>query len=358
MEKFDANTIEPIEIKKDTNKMNYIESYDVTVPYREKYRDGINSLIEKRERDAEKIRREYIKDIFETPEKYREDLKKLFGWPLVNYKAEGLPEVVMCEKLSEDETHTAYRMQLKVLDELVLTGIFFKAKEEGKKPLVICQHGGMGTPEMISEFYEIRANYNGMLQKVTKRGVHAFAPQLLLWYTDRYGVEYDRKITDARLKRTGSSITAVEIFAISRVIDYFETQDYVKNFGMVGLSYGGFYTLMTTAIDTRIKSAVSCSFFNTREKHSWTDWSWENIAYKFDDAEIACLVYPRKLCIEMGEKDALFDCKDTIKSFERVKELCANIGTDWVKLITFDGVHEFCKDDAPIEKLVNELLAE
>lgn len=358
MENFDTATIEPIETKKNTNKMNYIEAYDVTVPFREDYRDGIDRLIEKREREAEKIRREYIKDIFRTPEKYREDFKNLLGWPLVNYKAEGLPEVVMCEKLSEDETHTAYRMRFKIFDCLTLTGIFFKAKGEEKKPLVICQHGGLGTPEMISEFYEIRANYNGMLQKVTERGVHAFAPQLLLWHQERYGVEYDRKITDARLKRTGSSITAVEVFAITRVLDYFEAQDYVKNFGMVGLSYGGFYTLMTTAIDTRIKSAVSCSFFNTREEVSWVDWTWENLAYKFDDPEIACLVYPRSLCLEVGNDDALFDCKNAIESFDKLKELCSDVGTDWVNLVIFDGVHEFCKDDAPIEKLVNELLLE
>ena len=355
MENFAESTIEQVKTKKDTNRMNYIEAYDVTAAFREDYRDGLDRLIEKREREAEKIRAEYIKDIFTTPEKYRDELKKLFGWPLVDFQAEGLPEVVMCEKLAEDDTHTAYRMRFKIFDELTLTGIFFKAKEEGKKPLVICQHGGLGTPEMISEFYEIRANYNGMLQMVTKRGVHAFAPQLLLWNRERYGVEYDRKIIDARLKRTGSSITAVEIFAITRVLDYFEAQDYVKNFGMVGLSYGGFYTLMTTAVETRIKSAVSCSFFNTREKVSWTDWTWDNLAYKFDDAEIACLVYPRNLCIEVGDKDALFDYKEAIKSFDKLKLLCKNVGTDWVDFVVFDGIHEFCKDDTPIEKMVNEL---
>ena len=27
-------------------------------------------------------------------------------------------------------------------------------------------------------------------------------------------------------------------------------------------------------------------------------------------------------------------------------------GTDWVTLIPFEGIHEFCKDNAPIEALV------
>lgn len=36
--------------------------------------------------------------------------------------------------------------------------------------------------------------------------------------------------------------------------------------------------------------------------------------------------------------------------------LCREVGTDWVQLIHFDGVHEFCKDDGPIEKLIKDIL--
>lgn len=32
-----------------------------------------------------------------------------------------------------------------------------------------------------------------------------------------------------------------------------------------------------------------------------------------------------------------------------------NVGTDWVDFITFEGGHEFCRDDAPIEKLIDDL---
>ena len=33
-----------------------------------------------------------------------------------------------------------------------------------------------------------------------------------------------------------------------------------------------------------------------------------------------------------------------------------DVGTDWLELITFDGVHEFYKDDAPIARLVKDLI--
>ena len=82
---------------------------------------------------------------------------------------------------------------------------------------------------------------------------------------------------------------------------------------------------------------------------------WFRSAEYFDDAEIACLVYPRKLCVEIGTKDELFDVQKGIESFERVKELCEKVGTDWVSLEVFEGVHEFSKNDEPIENLIRDL---
>lgn len=110
-----------------------------------------------------------------------------------------------------------------------MTGLFFKVDGEEKKPLVIAQHGGQGTPELISGVYGKTDIYNDMLQRIRENGVHVFAPQLLLW-SDDYNVEFDRKAIDARLKRVGSSITAVEIYRIIRILDYFEAQKYVSAF--------------------------------------------------------------------------------------------------------------------------------
>ena len=101
--------------------------------------------------------------------------------------------------------------------------------------------------------------------------------------------------------------------------------------------------------------AFCSSFFNTRDQISWNDWTWFNSAGKFDDAEIACLVYPRKLCIEIGTKDQMFDVAYGIKSYEKVLELCKDVGTDWLSFIAFEGTHEFFKDDAPIKALIEDI---
>ena len=194
-----------------------------------------------------------------------------------------------------------------------------------------------------------------MAERVLERGVHVFAPQLLLWNPNKHTVEYNRDRIDGRLKRVGGSIAAVECHALMRILDYFEVQENVSGFGMLGLSYGGFWTLYLSAIDTRIKSAISCAFFNKRDQYPWAPWTWLNSAAMFDDAEVAALVYPRQLCIQIGKYDTLFDAKYGHESFDELCEICRDVGTDWVDFMPLDGDHEFCKDDAPIDKMIKRL---
>lgn len=148
-----------------------------------------------------------------------------------------------------------------------MSGLLFRINGDAPRPMVIVQHSGGGAPKFMSGLCGDTVNDNHMLDHVICHGVHAFEPQLLLWSAD-YDVVYDRRAIDARLKRLGSSITALEFWGISRIIDRFEAQAFVTAFGMVGLSYGGFYTLYTTAADTRIRSAISCSFFSQRHAYA------------------------------------------------------------------------------------------
>ncbi|MBE6577101.1 MAG: hypothetical protein E7653_03075 [Ruminococcaceae bacterium] len=335
--------------------MKYREEKSAADIHKQVYLDGINAVIAHRQRDARKSRDEYIKGVFDAQEKYREELCRMLGWPLVGQPREGIP-AVKSDLLSVEDGYSVYRMSFDVLDGLTMTGLLFKIDTDEKKPLVIMQHGGLGTPELMSGVYGSTTNLNDMLQRTIRYGVHAFAPQLLLWDDKKqHPVVFDRRAIDARLKRVGSSITALEIYGIQRILDYFEAQSYVKSFGMIGLSYGGFYTLYTTAVETRIKAAVSAIFFNTRDAYPWSDWTWTSSAYKFDDAEIACLVYPRKLCIRIADNDELFDVKGGEASFERLRELCKSVGTDWVSFGIFEGKHEYPHDDESIVSLVEEI---
>ena len=334
--------------------MLYHEKLEQAKLFKEEYLAGFDRVIKQRQAEHLVLRSEYIKDIFHDQERYRNELKALIGWPLCQPR-EGVPETRFT-LLSEEDTHTLYRVSFEILDDLWMTGLFFKA--EGTHPLVLVQHGGEGTPEGISNLYGTTYNYHHMLERVIQHGVHAFAPQLLLWKEETHQVNYNRDTIDASLKRLGSSVAAVELYGIQRIMDYFEQTDYVSTFGMVGLSYGGFYTMHTSALDPRIRSAISCAHFNTRDWFPWPSMTWFGEAEKFDDAEIACLSYPRPLCLLIGDHDDLFTPEGGLWSGERLKELCGDKLEQFITFATYNGGHEFCKEDRYIEKLIQDLTAE
>ena len=332
--------------------MNYREPPETAKPYKETYLAGLSRLIEEKQAQAAKTRQAYAADIFTDPERYRKDLRNLLGWPLNEPSPIALPPVT-AEELSREDGYTLYRLQFEILPGVKLAGLFFRMDEDTAKPLVLVQHGKLGTPERLSGVYGGTSNYNQMLSRIISHKVHAFAPQLCLW-GNSYDVPFDREELDARLKRLGSSIAAVEIYGLTRILDYFQAQSYVSCLGMAGMSYGGFYTLMTTALDTRLKAAICCSYFNNRDAVPWSDWVWFGSGLKFDDAQLACLVCPRKLYVLMGNRDELFDYRNTVASYE---EAAAMNPSQWMQLHIYDGNHEFCPDDAPMESFIQDLHA-
>jgi len=337
--------------------MNYREEHKTATPYKLEYLKGIEGVIERRQKEAAEARHAYTDDVIQNGDAHRKRFREMLGWPLSD-PAMNTPEIlptVTEELMSEEEGYSIYRVQLEVLEGLKLQGLLFKRHGEGRRPMVIAQHGGNGTPELLSGMFGSTHNYNDMLHRILKHGVHIFAPSLMIWSIYAYDAPFDRNAIDAKLKRVGSSITALEVYAIERAMDYYQATDYVKNFGMCGLSYGGFYTLQTAAADTRIRSAISDAYFNERDRYPWPDWVFPSSAYLYDDAEIACLCYPRRLSIQIGDKDNLFDYHGGEASFARVKELCRDVGTDWIDLTVFDGNHEFYKEDWAIERLVRDL---
>ncbi len=104
------------------------------------------------------------------------------------------------------------------------------------------------------------------------------------------------------------SITGLEIFCFRRAIDYISSLSYIdgKCIGMMGVPYGGYFSLYTAAADTRIKSVYAAGFFNDRTKIAFSDWIYDRAAKIFCDAEIAALCAPRRLQIDVGRKDPVF----------------------------------------------------
>jgi dienelactone hydrolase len=323
-------------------------------PYRKEYLASVRKILQKLRDGAEEKRRRFItpESLARDREGYRNKYYEMLGAPLTEYAAlrdtpvlclENTP-VTTLDSDGEGGKIAVSRMRLAVLGDYEIYGLLFLPERVGKEtPFVISQHGGAGTPELCSDFYG-DTNYNHQTRRVLDRGAVVFAPQLLLWSVPAYGEPYDRAAVDAELAQFGSSITALEVFGLMRCLDYFVGQPYcnAERIGMIGLSYGGFYTMMTAAADVRIRSAyASCSFEETVGMAAFYDWKWKNSGHMFDEAEIAALIAPRAVCFDAGDRDELFGSGMSKKEYAAAKPFFEAQGVgEKIMLKCFDGGHE------------------
>ncbi len=339
---------------------DYFEERNHARSFKEAYVQDIRKLISDAFSHKEEVRTHYISGIAKDSEAYRRAFRDMLGWPLNCPQIMAVKPSLTRELLQETSTQSLYRVTITVLGCIRFTGLLFLHRDEMQHPFLISQHGGLGSPEICSGlFRDGTGNYNDMTQRIFRQGANVFAPQLLLWSNDYETNGFrreNRNEIDAQLKQLGGSITALEIACLIKSLDAFCEAGIAQeeHLGMIGLSYGGFYTLFTAAAEPRIKAALSCSFFNQRSRYSWIDWTWTGSALRFFDAEAALLVYPRYLCIAVGDKDELFDVTCAKQELQRLSELSEDIygGSDWYDTCIFSGVHEFLQADEYIQKVV------
>lgn len=333
------------------------ENTEATKQNKEDYLSGILRLAEYFKTEAKEERRKYWKKLVLEQEECRADFMNMLGKPLDgNFKSVVSEAEKTC--LFEKDGYAVYRIKFIFSCGCNLSGLFYE-KGKSEKPLVLLQHGLLGTPELMTGFYGDTYNYNDILKILSGFDVNIFCPQLLLWDNEQYGVFYDREVIDNELKRAGSSIVAVEISLLMGIVSWFEENGKVSTFGMVGLSYGAFYSITLAAVDKRIKSVMACSFFHNADKlYFKSDLTWKSCLQYFSCAEIASLIYPRKLYIAMGNKDDLFGDKLFCEEVENLKEIFRGNSNEWFKHTVFDGSHEFYTDKGIIGELINDLKKE
>lgn len=336
--------------------------------YRETYLSDLQALLEARQRQAREERTAFGLRIAGDRETYRRQYRAMLGWPLT----EPTPAVrsVREERIFENEDLTVTRVQLELWKKFRFYGIRFTHKG-APRPYVLCQHGGLGTPELCSSFFGSE-NYNDMTMRILNRGVNVFAPQLLLWSVPEYGedrfrstppapgnngTDEMRRRYDKALRQLGGSITALEICCLSAVLDYLETlPSATGKFGMAGLSYGGFYSLHAAAAEPRLQAVLSCALFHDRTTYDWPDMVWQNAAYTFQDAEIGALICPRYLRIEVGREDPLFDWHSAEAEYRRLQRYYAG-HEEMLHFHVFEGNHEFSPEDEGVAEFVRAVQA-
>lgn len=213
--------------------------------------------------------------------------------------------------IGTDSLGTYYRAMIPILPGVHAEGIYIVPRNlTGKAPLIIAMHGGGGSPEVA--LFHGGANYHDMVRGGVKRGYIVFAPQHL-FSAEGYPKDVRRQIDD-RLRLVGTSLTAVEIAKITRSLDVLLKRPEVDagRVGMVGLSYGGYYALVTPALDPRIKVSVCSCYYGVQESRYAadelsipSDFRFQDRFTLFRDGDLVALICPRALQIQAGATDGV-----------------------------------------------------
>jgi hypothetical protein len=139
-------------------------------------------------------------------------------------------------------------------------------------------------------------------------------------------------------------------------VDYLETRPEVDpaRIGMMGLSQGGTTTTFTAALEPRIRAADIIGYVNP-----WAGFGLDRGNYCgsqvvpgiyrwFDTHDIAGLIAPRPLLLEMGRQDTCFFIEDLLKGFEGVERIYRAAGVPGrLEADIGEGGHAFVGKKAP-----------
>ncbi len=343
----------------------YSENPEKSLPYKKMYLDSVYAFIQKGQAEAKKCRDRYInpEKLSENTEFYRKEFMSAVGIPdldrssLPNFKREAVGRDDMCE---------IFRISVEVIPDFWFYGVLMIPHNSGDKlPLVIAQHGGGGTPEHCCDMYG-ENNYSNFSKRALENGFAVFAPQLLLWSFDintgekfqRFDLPFNRMHINGQLSKLGISIIGLEIFCIMRCIDLISTFEEINHdkIGMMGLSYGGFFSIYTAAADTRIKSIYSAAAFNDRDRVFLGDFIWRGQSEKFHDAEVVGLCCPRTLIIDVGKNDPVFNGAFSKDEASRAEKYYKYAGAD--RNFTFnlwDGGHKFDVESGNFDRFFDSI---
>lgn len=147
----------------------------------------------------------------------------------------------------------------------------------------------------------------------------------------------------------------LNIWDMKCCVDYLQTRAEVdpERIGMMGLSQGGTMTTFATAAEPRIKCADIIGYLIPWERLAINRANWcgsqmvPGIYKWFDVPDIAGLIAPRPLLIEMGVQDSGFFIEEQLMAFAHLKRIydAAGAGEDlWQDM--HPGEHAFANNRA------------
>ncbi len=228
---------------------------------------------------------------------------------------------------------------------------------------IICSHGHgpfgkdgvagvRSSPEHERFIREHNHNYG---EQMARAGFLTISPDLRVFGERRDGLDPfpgsdPCNVNFVKGALLGIYTLTLNIWDMQCCVDYLETRREVdpNRIGMMGLSQGGTMTTFATAAEPRIKAADIISYVNP-----WQGFGIERAnfcgsqiipgIYRYlDTDDIAGLIAPRPLLLEMGIYDDCFFIQDLLEGYEGVKRIYEAAGVpDRLWTDVFPGPHAF-----------------
>jgi hypothetical protein len=241
-------------------------------------------------------------------------------------------------------------------------------KSDKSNAAIICSHGhgpfGKDTvagikssPEHVQNILSHNYNY---AEQMARAGYLTISPDLRVFGERGDGLDPfpGRDACNVNFIKgalLGIYTLTLNIWDMKCCIDYLETRPEINpnRIGMMGLSQGGTMTTFVSAFDTRIKAADIIGYVN-----SWSGFAMDRANFcgsqivpgifkYFDTDDIAGLIAPRPLLLEMGIYDDCFFIQDMLKGYEGVKRIYKAAGVEdklWTDI--HSGGHAFSGNKA------------
>ena len=195
----------------------------------------------------------------------------------------------------------------------------------GKEPVA----GNATTPDKAANIAQHKYNYG---ERMAHAGYLTISPDLRVFgeRSDGGNAYPGRDQCNVHFVRgaiLGIYTLTLNIWDMMKCVDYLETRPEVdpERIGMMGLSQGGTMTTFATAAEPRIKAADIIGYINPWEGFGINRANFcgsqivPEVFRHFDTHDIAGLIAPRPLLVEMGVHDTCFFIEDQLKGFERLK---------------------------------------
>lgn len=223
----------------------------------------------------------------------------------------------------------------------------------GKEPVA----GNATTPELADNIARHHYNY---AEEMARRGFLTLSPDLRVFGErsdggnpypgrDKCNVHFIRGMI------LGIYTLTLNIWDMKCCIDYLQTRPEIDpaRIGMMGLSQGGTMTTFTAAAEPRIVAADIIGYINSWERFGIRRANFcgsqvvPDIYKYFDTHDIAGLIAPRPLLIEVGIHDTCFPIEDQLNGFAGVKRIYEAAGVpDLLWADIHPGEHAFAANKA------------